>query len=70
MPEEGDRNKVFFFEMLSTNISNILPKEKDELMLHGVRNMSNLEEESPKYYAEKYGWSFIHTEDLTTSKLE
>ena len=32
--------------------------------------MSNLEEESPKYYAEKYGWSFIHTDDLTTSKLE
>lgn len=70
LPEEGDRNKVFFFEMLSTNISNVLAKEKDGLILHGVRNMSNLEEELPKYYAEKYGWHFLHTEDLNTSKLD
>lgn len=70
MPEEGDKNKAFFFEMLSINIPNILPKEKDGLILHGVRNMSNLEEEFPKYYAEKYGWQFLHTEDLNTSKLD
>lgn len=51
LPEEGDKNKAFFFEMLLTNIPSILPKEKDGLILHGVRNMSNLEEEFPKYYA-------------------
>lgn len=51
LPEEGDKNKAFFFEMLLTNIPSILPKEKDRLILHGVRNMSNLEEEFPKYYA-------------------
>jgi hypothetical protein len=44
MPEEKDNHRVFLFELLSTNVRNIIDKDKDELILHGVRNMKSLEE--------------------------
>lgn len=59
LPQEFDR--CFMFE-LTTPFNRIIVPQKDSLLvLHGVRNLSNLKEESPEIWAEKYNWKVVKT---------
>eukprot|EP01118_Nematostelium_gracile_P004852 TRINITY_DN15786_c0_g1_i1.p1 TRINITY_DN15786_c0_g1~~TRINITY_DN15786_c0_g1_i1.p1 ORF type:complete len:424 (+),score=105.21 TRINITY_DN15786_c0_g1_i1:47-1318(+) len=61
-----DKTKCYMFEMLTDrNVILVRPK-REALILHGVRNMINLQEEEPEEIAQKYGWECIQSYPMTT----
>lgn len=58
-PQVSDR--CFMFELLTPMNRVIVPQNKNRLVLHGVRNLSNLQEENPQFWGEKSNWEAIKT---------
>eukprot|EP01129_Flabellula_baltica_P004983 TRINITY_DN1774_c0_g1_i6.p1 TRINITY_DN1774_c0_g1~~TRINITY_DN1774_c0_g1_i6.p1 ORF type:complete len:283 (+),score=46.20 TRINITY_DN1774_c0_g1_i6:303-1151(+) len=59
LPSEEDRDKCFMFELSSHENNLIVRYPEPILQLHGVRNLSTLDEELPESYAEKYHWDLV-----------
>ena len=58
LPDKDEHKRyVFIFEFFTKQNRIIVQSEKEELLLHGVRNMRNLKEEDPFPIAEMYNWN-------------
>jgi len=67
LPSSDDFDKCFMFEIACMENMNIVKYSEDILQLHGVRNLTSLNEEEPEPYAEKYHWDMVPIQrDITT----
>ena len=57
LPEE--LNYCFMFELITPYNPVIVIPKTSAIVLHGVRNLSTLKEDSPDQFAEKYGWQCV-----------
>ncbi|MGB3509133.1 MAG: T4 RnlA family RNA ligase [Microcoleaceae cyanobacterium] len=57
LPEEIDY--CFSFELLTPYNRIVVQQNKNNLVLHGVRNIKTLQEENPQVLAEKYGFNLV-----------
>jgi len=65
-----NENMCYFFEMVTARNVIIVRPEKDEIILHGCRDMITLEEKRPQSIAEENGWKCIKTYPLLHSLEE
>jgi hypothetical protein len=69
----NEENKTFIFELMTPMNQLIVDHSKDKIVLHGVRDVNTFLEESPEFYAAKYGWecvrSFDKTDNMTALSL-
>lgn len=59
LPQETDY--CFSFELLTPYNRIVVQQNKNNLVLHGVRNIKTLQEEKPQIWAEKYGFNLVKT---------
>ncbi len=57
----AETNYCFMFELVSPYLRVIVDYQKDDLLLHGVRNLDTFKEEKPDQWAKKYNWHCIKT---------
>ncbi|MBL1210412.1 T4 RnlA family RNA ligase [Geminocystis sp. GBBB08] len=57
LPKETDH--CFVFEMLTPYNRIVVQQNKNNLVLHGVRNIKTLQEKHPQFLAEKYGFNLV-----------
>ncbi len=63
LPEEKDY--CFVFELMTPYNRIVVQQLTNNLVLHGVRNISTLQEEKPQSWAEKYGFNLVKTFSLS-----
>ena len=54
-------NKIYMFELFSTEHEIVVKPEKDQIILLGVRDMTTMNEEDPTSHAESMGWELVQT---------
>lgn len=54
-----DKDRCFMFELMTLYNRVVCQYGSPRLVLHGVRNLSNLQEEAPEPWADKYGWECV-----------
>lgn len=59
LPEETDY--CFMFELMTPYNRVVVRQLQNKLVLHGVRNLKNLQEEQPFFWSNKYNWQPIKT---------
>lgn len=67
LPE--DKKYCFMFELMTPYNKIVVRQLKNKLVLHGVRNISNLQEDNPVIWGNKYNWKTVKTypfNDLAT----
>lgn len=55
----NDKEYCFSFELLTPYNRIIVQQNNNDLILHGVRNLQTLQEENPKFWAEKYDFHLV-----------
>lgn len=61
-----DVNKCYMFELATPQNIVIIRHKRPQLFLHGVRDLTTLQEELPDSYCEKYGWQLTPLRVLTS----
>lgn len=69
-PAPEDENKCYMFELATPQNIVLIPHTTVELFLHGVRDLTTLQEELPDPYAEKYGWHLAPMKIITGGKVQ
>lgn len=64
LPQEIDY--CFSFELLTPYNRIVVKQNENNLVLHGVRNIKNLQEENPQVWAEKYGFNLVKSFPLSS----
>jgi chemotaxis protein histidine kinase CheA len=57
LPE--DKKKCYFFELLFKDYKIVVAHKKNNLILHGVRDLITLKEHDPKVIGELNGWEYV-----------
>lgn len=70
LPAPEDENKCYMFELATPQNIVLIRHPKADLFLHGVRNLTTLQEELPDHYVEKYGWTLAPMKVITGGKDE
>jgi len=58
--------KCYVYEMMTKYNRIVCVYDKPRIVLHGVRDLSTLKEESPKPYAKEYGWDIVKSFKMTS----
>lgn len=66
LPQET--NYCFMFELLTAYNRIVVKPKKNQIILHGVRNVQTLEESDPSHWTSKYGWELVPFYPLTSWK--
>jgi tRNA splicing ligase len=66
LPSETDH--CFIFELMTPYNRVVVKHQQNKLVLHGVRNRVNLQEEAPQTWADRYGWQVVATFALNNLK--
>ncbi|NEO15292.1 MULTISPECIES: RNA ligase [unclassified Moorena] len=59
----------FMFELMTPYNRIVVRHNREQLILHGARNIQTLQEELPSKWEGKYGWKIVKTYPLTTLPL-
>jgi hypothetical protein len=66
LPKETDY--CFMFELMTPYNRVVVQHDRNQLILHGVRNCQTLTEAPPQLWADRYGWDLVQTFALTNLK--
>ena len=70
LPTAEDESKCYMFELATPQNIVLVPHTTIALYLHGVRDLTTLQEELPDPYVEKYGWTLAPMRLITGGKTQ
>lgn len=62
LPEET--NHTFIFELMTPYNKVVVPMYKNQILMHGVRNIDTLQEFDHEPFAKKYGWEVVDSYNM------
>jgi hypothetical protein len=62
LPEET--NHTFIFELMTPYNKVVVPMYKNQILMHGVRNIDTLQEFDHEPFAKKYGWQVVDSYNM------